>query len=205
MIKNMVSVVLIVCTVWSAPYVIAAEKEPKTRAESQDADSLVSLALRYRAGIGVEQSHEQANRLLEEAAKRGDSDAKFFLAGTYYRGLGVDRDYEKSRILLESIVQDDHSEGIFFLGYFYYQGLGVERDPEHARKLFEQAAKQGHIQSRFFLGVVYRDRLYDDYNNARYWFELSCADGLPKACNALQNLDALDNQKTDLEVLDILQ
>ena len=54
------------------------------------------LGQRYRDGVGVEQSHQQARELYELAASQGCASAQFNLGNMYQHGDGVDQNYERA-------------------------------------------------------------------------------------------------------------
>ena len=52
-----------------------------------------SLGDKYRDGVGVDQSYQQAIELYELAATQGDASAQFNLGSMYRQGLGVDQNF----------------------------------------------------------------------------------------------------------------
>ena len=83
------------------------------------------LGSRYRDGIGVDQSYQQARELYELAARQGDTNAQYNLGLQYRKGQGVAQSYERAAEYFEAAARQEHSDAQFNLGALYYNGQGV--------------------------------------------------------------------------------
>jgi len=107
------------------------------------------LGYRYRDGVGVEQSYQQARELYELAASQGDASAQYNLGVMYEKGQGVDQSYEKAKEYYEasSSPLQGHANSQSTLGFLYCSGEGVEQSFETARKWLLKAAEQGQEEA----------------------------------------------------------
>ena len=102
------------------------------------------LGYRYRDGVGVDQSYEQARELFELSASQGEVAAQYSLGCMYKDGQSVDQSYERAREYHETAARQGFSHSQYNLGALYCHGEGVERSYETARELWLKAAAQGH-------------------------------------------------------------
>ena len=101
------------------------------------------LGDRYRNGVGVDQSYQQARELYELAANQGDVGAQYNLGVMYNEGQGVNQSYERAVEYYEAAARQGEAEAQFNLGALYENGQGVEQSYETARKWFMKSAEQG--------------------------------------------------------------
>ena len=105
------------------------------------------LGGRYKQGLGVEQSYQQAAELYELAARQGEATAQYNLGVMYANGQGVDQSYERAAEYYEAAARQGNASAQYNLGNRYYNGQGVEQSDETARGLFMKAAEQGIEQA----------------------------------------------------------
>jgi len=101
------------------------------------------LGQRYRDGVGVDQSYQQARELFELAANQGDATAQYNLGVMYTSGQGVDQSYERAAKYFEVAARQGHADAQFNLGALYANGQGVEQSFATARAWWMRAAEQG--------------------------------------------------------------
>ena len=109
--------------------------------------SQFNTGLKYKDGIGCEQSYERAVEWYEKAARQGLSEAQYSLGSLYYHGEGVTQSYERSVELFKQSAAQGDPYGQTWLGFCYANGEGVTKDYKEARRLFALAAKQGHPEA----------------------------------------------------------
>ena len=106
------------------------------------------LGGRYRDGVGVDQSYQQAKELFELAASQGDADAQFNLGCLYGNGQGVDQSDERAAEYYEAAAaMQGHAKAQYSLGVLYANGEGVEQSFETARTWLMKAAEQGNVNA----------------------------------------------------------
>ncbi|MBE9818943.1 tetratricopeptide repeat protein [Campylobacter concisus] len=117
----------------------------------------------------------------------------------------IPRDYIKAKFFLEKACKKDNvkkedkffvREAYFYLGYMYLEGLGVEKDDKKAFELFN-TAYDGKLDELYYrLGEMYF-RGYDVYSfrkvredgeKSREYYDKSCDDGYPYACNDIATI-----------------
>lgn len=111
-----------------------------------------AVAKCYMDGRGVEQSYEEAAKILLPLAESGDSRAQAWLAVCYLKlGKPVEEIYPW---LQKAAVQGEDGANLG-LGMFYADGYGVEQSDEEAVKYFRKAAEAGNPQAQFRLADCY--------------------------------------------------
>jgi len=101
------------------------------------------LGNKYKHGLGVDQSYQQARELYEMSASQGNASAQFSLGLMCEDGQGVDQSYERAAEYYEAAVRQGHASAQSNLGGLYYNGQGVEESYEKARELWMKSAEQG--------------------------------------------------------------
>ena len=101
------------------------------------------LGQRYRDGVGVDQSYQQARELLELSASQGYATAQNNLGVMFDHGLGVDQNYERAKEYYEAAARQGYAGAQLNLGVLYANGQGVEQSNETAREFWIKAAEQG--------------------------------------------------------------
>jgi len=102
------------------------------------------LGQRYRDGLGVDQSDQQARELYELAASQGYAGAQYNLGIMYETGDGVDQSCERAAEYFEAAARQGDAGAQYNLGVLYCNGQGVEQSSEIARVWLMKAAEQGH-------------------------------------------------------------
>ena len=105
------------------------------------------LGERYRDGIGVDQSYQQARELYELSALQGDAVGQFNLGVMYGEGQGVDQSYERATEYYEAAARQGMAIAQNNLGVLYANGRGVEQSNGKARELWMKSAEQGQEEA----------------------------------------------------------
>lgn len=116
----------------------------------------------------------------------------------------ISRDYIKAKFFLEKACKkgnvkkedkfDDVREAYFYLGYMYLEGLGAEKDDKKAFELFNMAydGKLDELYYRlgemYFTGYDRYRKMRKDEEKSREYYEKSCDDGYPYACNDIAKI-----------------
>mmetsp|Transcript_32043 Transcript_32043/g.96434 ORF Transcript_32043/g.96434 Transcript_32043/m.96434 type:complete len:1595 (+) Transcript_32043:1276-6060(+) len=106
-------------------------------------EALISLAVCYERGEGIDEDAIYAAHLYRKAAMTGHRKAQYNLANCYMVGKGVGQDRAKAACWLRLSAEQGYANAQLALGSCYDRGDGVDLDPRRALKLFEQAAVQG--------------------------------------------------------------
>ena len=119
----------------------------------------------------------------------------------------IPRDYIKAKFFLEKACKKDNvkkedkfsgREAYFYLGYMYLEGLGVEKDDKKAFELFN-TAYDGKLDELYYrLGKMYfngdsrldlyKKTIRQDGEKSREYYDKSCDDGYPYACNDIAKI-----------------
>lgn len=118
--------------------------------ELHDCHCMYGLGICYDDGVGgLEQNHEQATILFEQAypeilsrAKKQEPYALFILGAYYFYGLAnVTSSKEKAFEVIYQAALQGHLAAIYDIGTFYYKGTGCNKDVELSKQYLELAAK----------------------------------------------------------------
>jgi len=101
------------------------------------------LAQKYRDGVGVDQSYQQAKELFELAANQGNASAQYALGVMYQEGQGVNQSYERAAEYYEAAARQGYANAQTSLGALCANGQGVEQSLETAHEWLMKAAEQG--------------------------------------------------------------
>ena len=123
----------------------AEEQTERVRrwAEKGKAWAQCALGEKYRDGVGVEQSYQQAKELFDLAASQGNASAQYNLGFMYRKGLSVDQSDERAAEYYEAAARQGDADAQFNLGLLYANGQGVEQSYEEAREWWMKSAAQG--------------------------------------------------------------
>src|SRR5215469_2643335 len=94
----------------------------------------LSLARRYRLGLGLPRDYSQAATWYAAAAKQGLPAAQFGLGYLYEHGQGVARDYSRAADLYRAAAEQGHAGAANNLAAMYNHGLGVPKSVTDAIK-----------------------------------------------------------------------
>ena len=121
----------------------------------------VTLAARYRGGVGVPQDYGEA---IEWYRRAGEQDVDSEALAPSFRRVAV--------LQMQAIAQHE-------LGGLYLNGLGVPRNYVEAARWYRLAANHGVVAAQIILGVMYVDGkgVQQDYVAAHTWFNLAAARG----------------------------
>ena len=81
------------------------------------------LGDRYREGVGIDQSYQQAIELYELAASQGSVAAQYNLGLMYKRGLGVDQSYERAVEYFEAAARQEYVTAQATLGALWCRAI----------------------------------------------------------------------------------
>lgn len=108
-----------------------------------DPEAQYDLAWRYANGINIEQSYEDAFRLLTQAAMANYSDAQYLLGLYYLYGHGVEADPTEAELWLSRAAEAGVAEAQYELGKLYAVGDVIPADSAEAAKWLLLAVDQG--------------------------------------------------------------
>ena len=167
-------------------------------AEKGKAWAQCMLGEKYRDGVGVEQSYQQAKELFDLAASQGYAGAQCSLGFLYANGQGVDQSYERAAEYYEAAAREGMADAQSNLGVLYANGQGVDQSYERAVKYFEAAARQGMDSAQFNLGGLYANGqgVQHSYEIARAWWIKAAEQGHENSIKNLQQLDEFEGITT---------
>ena len=116
-------------------------------AEAGDAEKMLRLGNRYRAGEGVQEDYTEAMRWYRKAADAGQKDALLYLGIGYYNGYGVDKNVAETLRWYRKAADAGNANAMVNLGYAYSKGEGVAQDPAEAERWFRKAADAGNTDA----------------------------------------------------------
>ncbi|MFK7791253.1 MAG: tetratricopeptide repeat protein [Devosiaceae bacterium] len=148
-----------------------------------DGPSMRLLGQMYSAGLGVEQSQEEALEWYRLATETNDIEAKVLLATAIMDGPIPERDEEHVAQLLREASDAGNSMGTQMLGMLHLEGRGVERDIDLGAQLMRQAADAGDVTAQYTLGILYQEGagVRQDTAQAYAWFEQAARRGNTEA------------------------
>ena len=120
-----------------------AVKQLRRWVEKGKAWAQLMLGNKYRHGLGVERSYQQAAEQYELAARQGHTTAQYTLGIMYHHGQGVDQSYERAAEYYEAAATQGDAGAQYNLGCLYGNGHCVEQSIETAREWWVKAAEQG--------------------------------------------------------------
>ena len=156
------------------------------------------LGQKYRDGLGVDQSYQQARELFELSANQGDTMAHYNLGVMYSAGQGVDQNYERAAEYYEAAARQGDVDAQYNLGIMYEKGQGVDQSYERAAEYYEAAAREGMADAQCNLAIRYALGQGVEHSNetAREWWIKSAEQGNENAINGLQRLDKAEGRTT---------
>ena len=101
------------------------------------------MGVKYRDGLGCEQSHERSFEWFELAALEGDADAECNLGRCYEEGWAVPQSYERAVEWYKKSMAKGNMYAQNNLGLCYEEGKGVSQNYQEARRLYKLAFAQG--------------------------------------------------------------
>ena len=135
------------CPLCRTNIAVAGSKEDIERlrrwAEEGKGWAQYTLGCRYRDGVGVDQSYQQAIELFELAASQGHAGAQYSLGQMHCLGRSVDQDYERAAEYFEPAAKQGAAEAQYNLGSLYANGYGVKQSFEKARDWMMKSVEQG--------------------------------------------------------------
>jgi len=106
------------------------------------------MGMCYLIGEGVEQSNEEALKMIISSAKSGYTQAQYTLGIFYNVGKIVAKDSDTAAVWFKEAAEQGHNSSLYELGKCYYAGVGVAQDHLMATKCFEKAIAQEHILAK---------------------------------------------------------
>ena len=182
----------------SQPSVEEAIEQVRPWVEKGKAWAQDMLGYRYRDGVGVDQSYQQAKELFEMSASQGSADAQYELGILYQNGQGVDQSNERAAEYYEAAARQGNADAQYNLGIIYKDGLGVDQSYERAAEYLEAAAKQGDADAQHNLGILYGkgQGVEQSFETCRGWFIKAAEQGNEDAIKVLQTLDKQEGRTT---------
>ena len=167
-----------------------AQRLLKKLAVAGHAQSQYTLGIVYLQGIGVIESHRQANRWFKLSAAQAYPPAMLHLAESLLEGSGIRKDESEALSLLQDIVDPDtryemrveefallrriKARAHYLLGETYANGNEIEPDFKKAISNFEEAARMGEQDATMYLAIAYAEGsvVGKDVEKAKAYFEL---------------------------------
>ncbi|MBP5533488.1 MAG: SEL1-like repeat protein, partial [Lachnospiraceae bacterium] len=152
--------------------------------DTSNPKALVSLALLYMEGNGVEENQDKALELMTEANILND------LSSYYYMGVLREKRGECSEAVKYyrnahkfSDVSEEHALAAYRLGLIYEEGQGIIHDDSKSFVYYLEAAQKGIVDAQYRVAVFYENgRGTDtDRRKARTWYIKAAMGGNPKA------------------------
>lgn len=162
------------------------------RLESQCHDGKIQSAIGYRfyAGIGVQQSYENALFWFEKAEEHSDFDARYYLGVMYDLGLGVQQDLAKARDYYYPVVPEQGEKVSEIIGAMYFEDVGCpENYPDTISETIAMSEK-GNIYVQYKLATLYRNGfgLEKNKDKAMELYSKAAAAGLKEAKDELEKM-----------------
>lgn len=148
-----------------------------------------NLARFYDAGIEVSANEIQATRLYRKSALAGVTFANPVMARRYFEGKGLEADPIAAIGWLVRGAEKGSPEAMVLLGERYELGDTLPQNLNRAGELFSQAAKLGDPAGTFKLAMMYLNGIGTKADPVRAFVLLSGAQSLPKAQEALEQLE----------------
>ncbi|MBP5410120.1 MAG: sel1 repeat family protein [Prevotella sp.] len=115
----------------------------------------VDLACKYIEGDGVLQDHQEAYRLIKDAADKGNRYGELLLGICYHDGIGVEKDLTKAFRWFQSSAEKGNKVALSFVGQAYEFGYGVEQNIKEAVKYYQKASDENYTPALVNLAVCY--------------------------------------------------
>lgn len=126
---------------------VADAADVPTLEQEGDVETLLALALAYRAGSdGLERDLARCFECFEAAARLGDAGAQFATAAFLMSGGVVERDVPAGVGLLREAAGQGHLEARIYLGNVYELGLHHDADPDKADVWYRSAARAAGVE-----------------------------------------------------------
>ena len=93
----------------------------------------------FAAGLGTEQSYEQAASWFSQAVEKNHKYAEYSLGGLYYRGQGVEKSYKTALELYVRSSKQGNPYADYELAKMYRDGIGTQKNREEADRYFKSA------------------------------------------------------------------
>lgn len=167
---------------------VSDESKLRSRADLGDAEAQYQLASMYWEGNEVEQDRNEALKWYQRAAQHGHLGAQLRIADAYEAGQGVSQDYLRASQWYERAAEQGDEAAQVHLARLYLKGAGVPQNYLEAVKLLERAAGGKNAEAQYLLGRIYWEgrAVPRDLVQAHMWFNLSAAQGHPKAASMRQ-------------------
>jgi TPR repeat protein len=131
--------------------------ELRARAESNDPQSMLELALAYRDGEGVEPDPDEFFVWVRKAAVIRDPDAIYELALAYKEGVGTEPDVSKYIEWLQEAANSGQVSALYDLAIAYKDGDGVPPDDKKFFTLIKKAADGDEPDAMVELAFAYKE------------------------------------------------
>lgn len=114
--------------------------------------------LHHKVRVEAEE-HQQALKMLEQAAEAGLKEAQAYLGVFYTKDSHLDP--QKAVKYLRKAAENGDAQSRFHLGVCYESGFGVDLNLPEAIKHYEKAASKGHGAAQEMLSSIYRKQMED--------------------------------------------
>ena len=115
----------------------------------------VDLACKYIEGDGVQQDHQEAYRLIKDAAEKGNRYGELWMGICYQDGIGVEKNQEEAFRWFQSSAKKGNKPAMNLVGQAYEYGYGVEQNIEEAVRYYQKASDENYPPALVNLAVCY--------------------------------------------------
>lgn len=184
------------------------EKDPvkevelfKKAADLNDEVAQYNIANKYRNGVSVEQSYENAFHYYQLSANNGYPNAMVQVAEMYRLGQGVEKDSAKMLEWYEKAAKRNYTEALLKLASVYRYGQSVEKDKNKALEYYQQAVHSDSSQEEYDKDSTQVVAMYQigsmhengecgtaDLHKAVFWYRKAALHGNDDARRALMRL-----------------
>lgn len=153
-----------------------------------NAEGMYNLARLTDYGLGVKKDHNEALKLLEQAAVQpsqhpvcdqypnvGVAEAEHALGVRYFEGISVHKDLSAAVYWYQRATDHGSAMAANNLGSMYLDGLAVDKNLEKAEQLLELAARRGNPLAMQTLAEILLSK--DNFQMARIWYNRACEAG----------------------------
>jgi TPR repeat protein len=143
----------------------------KAEAKKNDAEAQYRLGLARLRGDNIDQSMEEAAKLLTAAAEQGHAEAQFSVAGMYQHGSGVTRDMGTAVEWLRLAATQGLAPAQQKLGLLYVSAIADPTGDPDVERWLAEAAKTNAV-TKYRVGRMYLlgDIVPQSDETAREWF-----------------------------------
>ena len=139
----------------------------------------------YFKGTAVKKNYESAAACFRRGEEKGEKEALSFIGSLLEDGRGEPQSTSAALQTYQRAAENGSLLSMYELGLRYFNGILVAGDVKKAEEYFLRAANLGDARSRYAVGVLRLHSIPQQVDEAKKWFALAAAQGLPDAMNEL--------------------